>query len=125
MFILFLGFVAAIFLQIHLSKQKSRLLGFILPVLSFLIVGFMIFGMALFYQEGRLSVTEIVNGEAVSTVISEGGDKQVIPGAISGIIYSFLLFNIPTAILLIIYKVVRSKYNRRRDLEKMSVQDLE
>ena len=37
----------------------------------------------------------------------------------------FFLGSIPISVLLIIYKVVRSKQNKKRDIEKMAMQDLE
>ena len=124
MLLIILWFVVSIFLQIHLSKKDSRVLGLILPALSLFIAMFFTLGMAVFFQEGQLSVIEIVNGEVISSVISEGGNRGIIPGAIGGVIYVFLLLNIPTVILLIIYKVLRSKQNQKRNVEKMSVQDL-
>jgi len=80
--------------------------------------------MVAFTQPGTLTQSELIDGEWVITMISEGDERTRIPGAIGGVIYTFVLLNIPTIILLIIYKAVRSRQNRRRDIEKMSVQDL-
>jgi hypothetical protein len=40
-------------------------------------------------------------------------------------VYTFLLFNILTIILLAIYALSKGKRNKQRDLDKMSIQDLE
>jgi len=116
--------IGAIFLQIYLSKQESKLLGLILPMVTFVISLMAIWGMAAFVQVGPHTITQYANGELVTAIVSEGGSRQPIPGAIGGIIYTFFIMNIPTAILLGIYKNARAKLNHRHDIEKMSVQDL-
>ncbi|MCL2169507.1 MAG: hypothetical protein FWB74_05715 [Defluviitaleaceae bacterium] len=123
LFILVIGLlVGVVFLQIYLSKRANKWLGLILPAVIFSISLINVMNMAVFFQP-IFTETTFVNGELV-TIIADAGERRAIPGAVGGIIYFFILTNIPTIILLVIYKVVRGKQNRNRDVEKMSVQDL-
>ena len=116
--------VGVIFLQIYLSKKENKWYGFILPLVVFAISLMAIMGMVAFVEVGQSTMSQYVDGELVTTIISEGENREAIPGTVGRIIYIFILLNIPTAILLAIYKSVRNKQNRHRDVEKMSVQDL-
>jgi len=116
--------VFTIFLQIHLSKKDNKLAGLVLPTITFAISLMAIIGMAVYIQPGTVSMTELIDGEWVTTILSDAGNMEAIPGAIGGVIYIFVIMNIPTIILLVIYRAVKNKKNRRRDVEKMSVQDL-
>ena len=116
--------VGAIFLQIYLSKKENKWYRFILPLATFAISLIIVMGMVTFVEDGLTAVSQYIDGELVTTIINESESQEAIPGARGGVIYTFILLNIPTAILLAIYKAVRSKQNRRRDIEKMSVQDL-
>ena len=54
----------------------------------------------------------------------------VLPGSGAGnvltaLLLVFLLYNIPTLVLLVIYFACRGKYRRRREIDKMNAQDLE
>ena len=127
--ILFLVFLLAIpvgviFLQAYLSKKENKWYGLILPLATFVISLTAVMGMAAFIEVGQSTMSQYIDGELVATIINGGGNREAIPGAIGGVIYTFILLNIPTVILLAICKAVRSKQNRRRDVEKMSVQDL-
>ena len=97
LFILVLG-VGGIVLQIFLSKKESNWLGLILPIITFSV--------------SLLFVLNAANIGELSTVIVT-------------MVSTFLLFNIQTAVLLVIYAACRGKRKRRRDLDKMSIQDLE
>ena len=119
-----------IFLQFFLSKHKSKWLGLILPLAAFLISLLVTMNIAVSYNlasGGVVQVTQYIDGQWFIT--TEYADLehglQRIPGAVASAVSLFLLFNIPTAIFLVIYKVVRSKQKRLRDIEKMSLQDLE
>lgn len=90
--------VVGIWLQIFLSRKENKWLGLILPIISFAV--------------SVIAVLGIVPADDASTIAMT-------------IISSFLLYNIATAILLVIYFVCRQKRNRQRDLGKMSIQDLE
>ena len=127
--ILFLMFLVAIpvggiFLQIYLSKKESKWYGLILPSIPFCLSLIALLATAAFFEMGQTTASQYADGEWVTTIINDSGPRESIPGAMGGIIYTFVLLNIPTVILLAIYKAVRSKKNSHRDVEKMSVQDL-
>jgi hypothetical protein len=93
-------FIIFILLQIFLSTRNNPWLGLILPGIQFVfacIVGI-----------GRLLY-----------------DFQTTFVVIFSDILLFFLYNIPTAILLAIYWACRQKHNRKAQLEKMNLQDLE
>ena len=92
--------IGSIFLQIYLSKKENKRLGLILPLITFLFSLISLMGMAVYV------------------------DGQPIPGAVWGAVYTFILMNIPTAVLLAIYKAARNSRNRRRDVDRMKMQDL-
>lgn len=92
--------VGGIFLQIFLSKRKSKWLGFILPTITFLYSVLMVFSIAVF------------NGMT-------GGEVFVLIASI------FLFSNIPTIVLLGIYFGCREKMKIRSQLDKMNIQDLD
>jgi len=125
-FLIFLFAILAgtVVLQIYLSKKNSKWSGLILPIITFAFSLLAVMGMAAFVEVGTHTTSQYIDGEWVTIVISNGGERQVIPGAIGGAIYTFILMNIPTAILLGMYKAARIKHNRQREMEKMSVQDL-
>jgi hypothetical protein len=110
----------AIALQIFLSNKESRWPGFILPILSF---GYSLMGLlavaGFSVQTG--GSTHAVNGVIVEQTAAQTGEWPAMIGIAA---YVFALCNIPTAVLLAIYAACRDKRKRRRDLEKMSVQDL-
>lgn len=116
--------VGVIFLQIFLSKMEGKWMGLILPIITLAFSLMTIMGMAVYVHPGPITEMNFVDGELITTVIHEAGGRELIPGAIGAVVYTFVIMNIPTAVLLIIYKAVRGKQNRNRDLEKMSVQDL-
>jgi len=121
--------IGTILLQIYLSKREELWLGLILPTIPFVLSLIVVFSMAAYVGSGTMvvqtDVTDAVSGEVVTTtIVTEQGGIRAMPGAVAGVIYTFVLINIPTAILLIIYKVVRGKNKQRREVEKMSVHDL-
>lgn len=96
-----LVFVALIvLLQIFLSKRESIWPGLILPILSFLFSVLFVLNMAL--------PPEGVTGSFVWQTI-----------------VVFLLENIPTVILLAIHFACRGKMRRKKQLDKMNIQDLD
>jgi hypothetical protein len=120
--VLFLIFVAGIIiLQIFLSKKENKWAGLILPFTSFAISLLAFLGILVFTATTG-TVTTIVNGEIVYEAT-----RQLAPisATIGSAVYVFLMLNIPTVILLLIYAACRSRYNKKRSLEKMQVQDLE
>lgn len=92
--------VGIVFLQIFLSKRESRWPGLILPVISFVV--------ALLFPLNMVMPPEGVTSSFIVEMIA-----------------AFLLANIPTIILLLIYFGFRGKKRRRKQLEKMNIQDLQ
>lgn len=86
-----------IILQIFLSKKDSKWLGLILPCITFVI--------------DLIFILSVTSANDVLTTIAT-------------ILTTFVLGNIPTAVLLAIHVGYRKKHNRQRSIDKMSVQDL-
>jgi len=110
-----------IILQVYLSKKENKWLGLILPFISFGISLMALLGVLL-YSAATGTSTLISNGEIIEQTTTQIASASSI---IFSAIYIFVLYNIPTGILLAIYASCRGKRNRQRALEKMSVQDLE
>lgn len=100
LFLLFALLVGGVFLQIFLSRKKSKWFGLILPTITFLYSLLMIFNIAVF--DG------MTGGEIFILIAS-----------------TFLSSNVPTIILLGIYFGCREKMKIRSQLDKMNIQDLE
>ena len=83
-------------LQVFLSRRENRWPGLVLPLLTFLNSLVMVW----------------------SVTAYEGG----IPW--SPILASFVLGNIPTAVLLVIYAACREKFRKRSELDKTRIDDL-
>ncbi len=92
--------VGGIFLQIFLSKKKSKWFGLILPIITFLYSLLMILSIAVF--DG------MTDGEIFILFAS-----------------TFLISNIPTIVLLGIYFGCREKMKIHSQLDKMNIQDLD
>lgn len=82
-------------LQVWLSKRESRYPGMVLPVLSVLFALITVLGCVMYEDEDIFVL--------------------VIP---------FLLFNIPTVIHLTIYFACREKFSKKKQMDKLNVQDL-
>lgn len=88
--------VGGILLQIFLSKCENKWLGLILPILSALL--------SLFWPLNMAVVTGLTG--------------------ILMVLLVWLIANIPTAILLVIYFACREKLRHKQNLNKMNIQDL-
>lgn len=98
--VLLLFFAGIVWLQVFLSSKKNKVLGLILPSISFIYSLIMVLGIAAY---------ETMSG-----------------GEIFGLIASTLLLsNIPTIILIAIYIASRERIKRNKEIEKMNIQDLE
>ena len=99
MLIVLLLFVAGIvWLQVFLSKAKSKILGLILPSISFMFSLITIFGMAGF---------GVGAGDVFVTIPT-----------------TFFITNIPTIIFITIYISSKEKIKKNKEIEKMNIQDL-
>lgn len=99
--ILLLFLAGLVFLQIFLSRRENKWCGLILPLLSFV----------------SLSLLFPLNMARPAAGISAGFVVQML--------LVFLLANIPTYILLAIHFACREKLRRRKQLDKMNIQDLD
>lgn len=98
--LLFLAFIiGTVVLQIFLSKKENKWLGLILPAISLI-----------FASLFPLNMVIPPEGITSSFVL-----KMII---------TFILGNIPTVILLGIYFGCRVKERRKKQLDKMNIQDL-
>lgn len=97
--------VGIVLLQIFLSRRESRWPGLVLPSLTFLFSLCVTLGAALYAY--------------VPTEHQSFGDILV------PTLLLFLMYNIPTLVLLGIYFACREKYSRKKQLDKMNIQDLD
>ena len=118
-FLILLG-VGVIVLQIFLAKKESKWAGLILPIVTF---GFSVFvalsAFFLAFYKGTETLT--VNGEIIEQTTTQLTDSSAM---VWNAVFIFMLYNIPTIILLVIYVAFRTSRSRKRAVEKMSVQDL-
>lgn len=92
-------FVGSVFLQIFLSKKENKWMGWMLPILSFLLSLVV-----------PLSLKPPLDGANGWFVVQ--------------ILLTLLLVNIPTIVYLVIYFACREKVRRKKQLDKMNIQDL-
>lgn len=98
--LIFLLFIAGVvLLQVILSKKDNKWLGRILPILSFLY--------SLIYPLNMI-------------VPTEGADF----GFVLSMLLVWLMANIPTIVLSVIYIACREKFKKNKQLNKMNIQDL-
>ena len=140
-----LGIIAGmIILQVHLSKFESKWPGLILPIISFGLSVLAILGLMLYsvvgYEFGptqvrTYSLYEVEIGQAetdlllpsteVGTMAEVSYSQPSTGSAVMALsLFYFLVLNIPTVVLLLIYGICRDKRKRLLALNKMSVQDL-
>ena len=121
-FLLLIG-AGIIVLQIFLSKGEKKWPGLILPGISFGISLLTGLGVVLFTVQTTESGYITEEGEYIMETVTQIMDPSA---TILSAVYIFLIYNIPTVILLAIYAVCREKRKKQRalEIEKMSVQDL-
>ncbi|MFZ7131990.1 MAG: hypothetical protein ACOWWR_06490 [Eubacteriales bacterium] len=100
-------FIGCILLQIYLSKKESPWLGLILPGLSLL--------SSLFCVIGMFTINTYLNHHFVKPT----------SGMFISILVVFIFTNIPTLILWVIYSVNRQGFKKRKEIDKMNIQDLD
>lgn len=93
-----------VWLQVFLSKKENKWLGLILPIICVLISLSAALGLALYVPAGS----------------TESNVSMIFPA-----LYIFVLFNIPTAILIAIYAGFRKKRNKNSEMEIMKIKDLD
>lgn len=118
-----------IFLQIYLSKQPNPWFGLIFPFVSFLISIFILLGIAAFSTMTTTEYQSSTEIEANSFTPSDDNThvKNVTstPTDYRFIVFTFMITNIPTLILILIYVIQRRHIKAQNQLERMSIQDLE
>ena len=126
--IFLLVFVAGgVLLQIFLSKRKNKWLGLILPIVCLLFSIIAVLSIPMYTNE-KLKQQELsLNGTVIEeTVIDEHINPVTdIGSTILQMIIVFVLYNIPTGILFVIYFACRENIRKNSQLEKMNIQDLE
>ncbi|MFC6464189.1 hypothetical protein ACFP65_04105 [Marinilactibacillus sp. GCM10026970] len=136
-----------VFLQVYLSKMDSKFPGLILPFLSFLFALMTTIGIASYYsfttsheETTSIEVIEVNEyddseetyelSEDETGVISfeeEDGEMESGGTTISIILTTltiFLLSNIPTLILIVIYILTRKRMNKEKYVNRTRIQDL-
>ena len=127
--ILLLVFAGMVWLQIVLSLKKNKWLGLILPLFTVCLSVIAISVTPAYVTSSGRTVVEgdvTQSGAVVENIITNIPPEEppgVVPIVFTGIYY-FLLYNIPTAVLLIIYAVCRSIRKNNMELDKMNIQDL-
>ena len=118
--------VGVVGLQIFLSRRQNKWLGLILPLICLSFSILIVLGNTVFYSNTSTEQSVIENGVVINKVIKQTtGTFEIQPSAIITILISFILYNIPTVIFLAIYYACREKLKRKKELEKMNIQDLE
>jgi len=138
--------VGIVLLQVHLSKRESKLPGLILPMITFGMTLLVVIGIAAFNIIGTTTTTTTLTLERVESMTEvyyerHATDREAfVPNAeivhhirdygtistapVAAILFILIFFNIPTAILLIIYAVCRGNRRKLPVLDMMSLQDL-
>ncbi|NMA65567.1 MAG: hypothetical protein GX957_04900 [Clostridiaceae bacterium] len=110
-----------ILLQIFLSKKESKWPGLILPIVCLLISIIAVFNIASFTSATKIDEKVIDrNGTVIQEIIPEvitQGDQST-PSLVFTIMSVFLLYNIPTAILLAVYYIYRGKRCQKKEIER-------
>lgn len=120
--VLIIVLAALVYLQIVLSKKNNKWLGLILPSLTFVYSIITAFSYSFFTTS--TSVITNSDGEIISETTSISESPTLIE-AIGTIAPVFIVSNIPTMILLLIYFANRKKLIQREQLNRMTIQDLE
>jgi hypothetical protein len=121
----------AIALQVFLSRKENKWLGLILPILAVMLSVIPVLNVAVTTDTATHPRDQIFQqGDPVTVYPPDGGSGMVtetrtVPGSAMTIVLVFFLANIPTVILLIIYLACRQRFNTRRDIERMRLQDLQ
>ena len=92
--------IGCIILQVFLSRRESPWPGLVLPGLSFLYSLIVMLNVVILFDSSGWEIA-------------------------ATFFMVFLLYNIPTLVLLAIYLACRAKFRRKREMDRMNAQDLE
>lgn len=107
--------VGVILLQVFLSKRSGKWFGLILPAVFFIVSLLIVISMVAYTNIGITSHSVSEDGAIVS---SEIVDTTPAFGSVVGqVVITFLLANIPTVVLLVIYAACREKRKQIQNLE--------
>lgn len=112
-----------IVLQIYLVKKKNKWLGLILPLITFSISLMAVLGVVTFYQVSSTHVksqTVTTDGVITQQIMEQPVEQDTSEVMEHVFVASYILvfYNIPTVILLLIYKNGRKKLKEAIELEK-------
>ena len=108
--IFLIAFVAAmIILQVYLSRRKSKVPGLVLPAITF---------------SGELFILLNVVMTSVADNAVGGVDSYDVFVTVLNTVLTLLVISMPTIVLLVIYFLSRRGMNRKKQIEKMNIQDL-
>lgn len=119
--------VGGIFLQIRLSKKENKWLGLILPLICLMMSFIPVLGNMAFYSIGEVVVQELASDETMileTIELNNIEDSSDSNSFIAQTIYIFVIYNLPTAILFLVYFACRENMKKRKMLDKMNIQDL-
>ena len=102
-----------IILQVYLSRRESKLPGLVLPAITF---------------SGELFILLNVVTNVVMTSVADnavgGVDSYSVFVTVLNTVLTLLVISMPTIVLLVIYFLCRRGMNRKKQIEKMNIQDL-
>lgn len=111
--ILLLVSVGAIALEVYLSRRESKVPGLVLPAITF---------------SGELFILLNVVTNVVMTSVADnavgGVDSYDVFVTVLNTVLTLLVISMPTIVLLVIYFLCRRGLNRKKQIEKMNIQDL-
>lgn len=107
--------LGVIYLQIRLSRSENKYVGLVLPAITFTL--------------SLIIILSYVGYSGIKTMVDDTVTRyNPITGMKMGdyfaLIFSFLIANIPTAILIAIYFGERSRINTKKAIEQMKIEDL-
>ena len=111
--ILLLVSVGVIALEVYLSRRKSKLPGLVLPAITFSGELFILLNV----------VTNVVMTSAADNAVG-GVDSYDVFVTVLNTVLTLLVISMPTIVLLVIYFLCRRGMNRKKQIEKMNIQDL-
>lgn len=126
LFFLLLPVALVVVLQVWLCK-KSKKLGLILPILSFLLSLVLVLSVASLQRVGggaNVLVTD-EQGNVVREEYTEFEPEPITAGDVGAIAGVFLVGNIPTVVFGGIWLYYKNRRDFRDDLKKMKIEDLE